>query len=122
MIIKIKQNKVRNIIDLLLTILGWIFLLTFLYQLIMNFDVKISYRFSSLTLANTNAIVLFTCITLAASTSLLLWWGYFNKKKYGSLNRRSFPLPTKNKEIAEFFEITHHEVLEIQDCRYVERE
>lgn len=120
MVINIKQKKVRKLIDFIITIFGWLFLLAFLYNMIRLFDIRLNLQFYSLNLVNANAIVLFTIFALVASATALVWWSTFNKRKYGPLKRRKFPTDTDNKDVAEFFNVSNTEVETYQKDKYVE--
>lgn len=120
MIINIKQSKFRKSLDLLFTILGWIFLFLFVYNFVAHFNTKLNVRFYYLNLSNANAILNFTFLLFVISFSVLSWWSYYNKRKYGFLKRRKFPESANDKEISDFFQISEEELRLIQDSRYVE--
>lgn len=120
MIINGKQTKFRKGLDLLLTILGWIFLFLFLYNFVTHLNNKLSLRFYILNLSNANAILFFTFLILVISFSSLSWWSAYNKSKYGLLNRRRFPQPANDKEISEYFGITEEELRLFQNGKYLE--
>jgi poly-beta-1,6-N-acetyl-D-glucosamine biosynthesis protein PgaD len=77
-------------------------------------------RFYFLNLSNANAILNFTLLLVVISAASLSLWSSYNKRKYGGLRRRSFPQPTEDKEIAEYFEKTEAELKDLQNDRYVE--
>lgn len=120
MIIHFKQSKFRKILDILLTIFGWIFLTFFLYYFIIHVDGSLNFKFYLLNLSNANGIILFTFFITVVSAVSLCWWSAYNKRKYGSLNRRKFPRDANNKEIAEYFQLTVEEVTRIQNDKYIE--
>lgn len=120
MIIINKRSILRKTLEVIITVCGWIFLITFLYQFIINFDMKVSFKFYSLTLANSNAIVLFTAIVTILSSGLLMSWSSYNKRKYGSLKRRNFPSPTTNEEMMEYYKVSEDQLKKIQKDRYTE--
>ncbi|MFC4802128.1 poly-beta-1,6-N-acetyl-D-glucosamine biosynthesis protein PgaD [Neobacillus sp. GCM10023253] len=120
MIIHFNRSKARKCLDILLTILGWLFLLIFLYYFIIHFGSEFSLRFYWLSISNANAIVNFTILYSVLITLSLLWWSTYNKWKYGSLNRRTFPEPAHNHEIASYFQLTEEEIERVQNDKYVE--
>lgn len=122
MIISVKQSKARKLMDIILTLLGWLFLITFLYNLVLHFEFKISFQFNSLSINSTNSILLFTIMTILISAVALVGWLSFNKRRYGSLKRRKFPGSVHAKEIAVSFQVTEEEVNRFQEQRYIDRE
>jgi poly-beta-1,6-N-acetyl-D-glucosamine biosynthesis protein PgaD len=121
MIINSKQSKPRKIIDLIFTFFGWLFLLLFLHNFISHFERKLDFTFFELNLANANSILLITMLVVFTSAVALTWWSSYNKRKYGKLNRRTFPHQTSPKEIAEYFQVNEDELTRIQIDQYIER-
>lgn len=120
MVIKMKQSKPRILLDIVVTTFAWVFLILFFYNLFTHFHSRLSFKFYLLDLSNSNAIVIFTGISLLLSSITLAFWSYYNKQKYGPLNRRQFPQPTTQKEMAESFQKTESEVKVFQNNKYVE--
>ncbi|MBM7649914.1 poly-beta-1,6-N-acetyl-D-glucosamine biosynthesis protein PgaD [Bacillus ectoiniformans] len=120
MIIQKESSILRSILEGIITLLGWLFLATFLFYLIINFEWGISFKFYSLTLANVNAILLFTLIMALLCVALLMAWSTYNKKKFGHLRRRKFPSPTTTKEILDYYQISEEQLEKIQEEKYVE--
>lgn len=121
MIIQVKQSKTRNAIDLIVTTLGWCFLALFLLNLFRHFRLGFNYQFYVLNLNNTNAILLFTLLSLFIFGSILSGWSFYNKRKFGHLRRRKFPKSASEKEVAAVFLTSEEEVLSLQKETYVER-
>lgn len=120
MIITGKQKRLRRVVEYIITLFGWLFLLGFLYNMIRLFKINLNLQFYSLNLVNANAIILFTFITLLISTLTLLWWSSFNKRKYGSLKRRNFPPVTASNEIAQLYSVKEEDIIRYQEDQYVE--
>ncbi|MFD0826305.1 poly-beta-1,6-N-acetyl-D-glucosamine biosynthesis protein PgaD [Neobacillus sp. M.A.Huq-85] len=116
----IKKSKFRRVLDFLFTFFGWIFLILFCYNFITRLNSKLNLRFYFLNLSNANAILNFTFILVVICAATLSLWSFYNKRKYGGLRRRSFPQPTEDKEIAEYFQKTEEEIKLLQNDRYVE--
>lgn len=121
MVIKHKQSRKRMFFESLCTALGWLFLISFIYVLGTNMNIEFNSKFYSLSLVNANAVITFTLIILALSLVVLSLWGNYNKKRYGTLNRRTFPDPTSMEEIGRYYSLTSSEVKELQEKRYIER-
>lgn len=120
MIINIKQSRYRKTLDIFLTIFGWIFLTLFFINFISHLNSKLNLRFYLLSLSNANAILIFTFSAIVVSSTSLLWWSSYNKRKYGYLRRRKFPPRTNSEEIAEYFQISKIELRKIYDEKYIE--
>lgn len=120
MIIKMKQSKPRFLLDLFVTTFAWVFLILFFHNLISHFHSRFSFKFYLVDLSNSNAIVIFTGFSLLLSSISLAFWSYYNKRKYGPLNRRKFPQPTTQKEMAVMFQKTESEVKAIQNNKYID--
>lgn len=120
MIINIKQSKFRKSLDFLLTITGWIFLLLFLHNFLNHLNSHLSMKFYLLALSSADAIVIFTICILGISAALLVWWSFYNKRKYGSLKRRRFPQPANDKEVADYFKKNEDEIGLLQNDRYID--
>ncbi len=121
MIINNKQSKPRKLIDLLFTLFGWAFLALFLYNFITHYEGTMNFIFLELNLANANSIILITILVVILSAAFLSWWSSYNRRKYGPLKRRNFPPQTGEKELAEYFQVTEVEHINIRESNYINR-
>ncbi|MBT2661714.1 poly-beta-1,6-N-acetyl-D-glucosamine biosynthesis protein PgaD [Bacillus sp. ISL-45] len=121
MIINNKQSRPRKIIDLLFTLFGWAFLALFLYNIITYFEGTLDFTFLELNLANANSIMLITILVVIISAAFLSWWSSYNRCKYGALKRRTFPPQACGKEMAEYFQVTEDEHMNIRESNYIDR-
>jgi poly-beta-1,6-N-acetyl-D-glucosamine biosynthesis protein PgaD len=121
MLIQKKNSILIKTFEIILTGLGWIFLILFLLILVSNVKWKLNGSMDSLSLVNSITIILFTVATSIISFLGLYFWGIFNKKRYGLLNRRTFPKSTETLEIATYYSMSQSDVLKLQHENYIER-
>ncbi|WP_420850305.1 poly-beta-1,6-N-acetyl-D-glucosamine biosynthesis protein PgaD [Peribacillus alkalitolerans] len=121
LVIKQKRNRKKFIFESVITSLAWIFIVYFVYLLFSYVEFDFNVRFYKLSLSNIDAIIIFTFSFVIFAFLSFFFWGEYNKKRFGSLNRRSFPKPLEIEEIAAFYSIRPEEVHTLQGQRYVER-
>lgn len=121
MIIQSENSRKRKIFEIVTTALGWLFLISFLLMLGSNLKWKISGKIYSLALVNSNTIILFTVVIIVISFIGLSIWGIYNKKRFGNLDRRSFPIATEIEDIADYYSLSSSEVLQLQQEKFVQR-
>lgn len=121
MVIQNKNSRSRKIFEITLTAFGWLFLVAFFFILVSNMKWKPNDRMDSLSLVNADTIILFTVAISIISFFGLYFWGIFNKRRYGSLHRRTFPNPTETLEIAIYYSMSPSDVLKLQHENYIER-
>jgi poly-beta-1,6-N-acetyl-D-glucosamine synthesis protein len=121
LVIKQKRNSKKFIIECIITSLAWIFIGYFVYELFSYVDFELTGTFYKLSLSNIDTIILFTIIFIFCAFLSLYLWGEYNKKRFGSLNRRAFPKPLEIEEIAAYYSLHPEDVQKVQGQRYVER-
>ncbi|WML53231.1 poly-beta-1,6-N-acetyl-D-glucosamine biosynthesis protein PgaD [Neobacillus sp. PS3-12] len=121
MIIQSEKKTKRKIFEAVTTAIGWIFLVLFLFMLGSHLEWKINRNIYALSLVNSSIIILVTVIVIIISFLVLTLWGIYNKRRFGKLFRRSFPIPTEIEEIADYYSLSTIEVLQLQQKNYVER-
>jgi len=121
MIIQGENSKRRRFMEIVLTAFGWLFLLVFLYVLGTTMKWTPSGKLYSLTLANANIIIFIGISVVAMSFIGLILWGEYNKRRFGQLQRRTFPESTTLNEMADYYSLKTDEVLQLQEKKYVER-
>ncbi|MCR5104131.1 MAG: poly-beta-1,6-N-acetyl-D-glucosamine biosynthesis protein PgaD [Eubacterium sp.] len=116
-----RQKKWKKIIEWIITIIGWIVMLTYvLYVIYGNLAIKNNWIIPNLGIFNKEMIqevnryyyILF--IVLLVSFIVFIIWKNYNKRKYGSFHRREFRPSVKAEEIALKFEMTKAQVIEMQ--------
>ncbi|MFE8695772.1 poly-beta-1,6-N-acetyl-D-glucosamine biosynthesis protein PgaD [Cytobacillus sp. FJAT-53684] len=121
MLVQNKPSRIRKIVGMVITALGWLFLLLFLIVLGSSMSFEWNSQFFKLSFANMNAIILFTCLIIVLSFLGLHLWGKYNKRRYGHLNRRTFPNQTDLDEIAKYYSISSSEILQLQEENFIDR-
>ncbi|MFN4213508.1 poly-beta-1,6-N-acetyl-D-glucosamine biosynthesis protein PgaD [Exiguobacterium sp.] len=105
-LVKTKHSIFRKIFDLVLTIIFWGYTLVvtwfFLSALIGVNDRYIATVKTALNVTNADirGLLALGLMALLASALILFTWRTYNKKRYGSLNRRKPPTPTTIEELA----------------------
>ena len=117
----IKSDRVwwREVIVGIFTLLVWIYCLSVVYFFVdalfyINHEYpsvfKIVFKMTTMDIRYFYKI---GAVLLISNYVLLLSWGYYNKKKYGSLKRRKYPKPTTEEDLMRLNmidEITYEEL------------
>lgn len=104
-LVKTKRSFVRSFIEILLTVVFWIYTLVvswfFVSALLNQNDRYIATLKSALNVTNEDirGLISFGVLILIGSATLLFVWRTYNKKRYGPLNRRKMPTPTTLEEL-----------------------
>lgn len=122
MIIDGRQSRIGRLVEGVLTLGGWLLLLFFFVQFVLltlgiDFDVQIPLLAVDVEILG---VVLITIGITALSTSLLWIWGWYNKAKFGGLNRRKFPLAVTDEELAGYFAVEVTWLRELQSKAWVD--
>ncbi|WP_159433268.1 poly-beta-1,6-N-acetyl-D-glucosamine biosynthesis protein PgaD [Clostridium cavendishii] len=108
------MKKIRFITSLLMTIVAWIFILGNSIFAIKSFSNSL--KGSGPTYSTTYLKI---SLVIAMLWSLLnTFWIKYNKKYFGSLNRRSFKAPVSAEELSKYFEIDIAKIESLQDNQY----
>lgn len=121
-----RQKLWKKIIEWVLTILGWIVILSYIGYLIYG-SLAIRFRwplFEFLFFTREMVLVIqeyffVLFIALLIAIILLVFWKNFNYHKFGKLHRRTFPPTVNNEELAEMFELDLQIIEQMQSERYV---
>lgn len=104
-LVKTKRSFVRSFIEILLTVVFWIYTLVvswfFVSALLNQNDRYIATLKSALNVTNEDirGLISFAVLILIGLATLLFVWRTYNKKRYGPLNRRKAPTPTTLEEL-----------------------
>lgn len=119
-LVKTKHSIFRKIFELVLTIIFWGYTLVvtwfFVSALIGVNDRYIATVKTALNVTNADirGLLAFGLIALLVSALVLFVWRTYNKKRYGSLNRRQPPTPTTIEELAALGLMDESEILRLQ--------
>ena len=129
LIIDGRQTQGRRILEYFVTAAGWAYVLLFLTQVIFSlilWSVGIEYikRFivSTEYYTMTITLVIFTLVVASIVLSLSLFWSYYNKAKFGKLNRRKMPTAVSLQELSEMFSISEECLCDLQTMSWIELE
>ena len=104
-IIKSKQNPFKRLLTIILTLVIWIYSIVVFYFFISAMfnenDKYISAVKEALKMTNNdiNWFLIIVFLLLIMSFFILIIWRTYNKKKFGSLNRRVYPENTTKEEM-----------------------
>jgi len=120
-----KQKTWKKIIEWILTILGWVVILSYISYLIYgSLAIKFDwYLFEFLFFTREMVSVIqeyffVLLITLLIAIILLIFWKNYNYHKFGKLHRRTFQPSVSNEELSEMFELDIHTIEQMQNERY----
>lgn len=104
-IVKSKQSVVIRIRNLVITLILWFYMLIVLYFFIsacFNYNdsfIRILKGYFKMTNADIRYFIIISVIYFCLSFIILFAWKMYNKKRFGSLNRRRKPEPTSDEEM-----------------------
>ena len=126
MLIDGKQKKNLRLIESLLTTFGWIYVISIIGQIIgsivlwyFNIDFILSKLFIFPNIKDTIRVLGITFIIAITSLSILYLWSKYNKIKFGSLTRRTFPKDVDSDDLANYFEIEKELVSQLQNSKKI---
>jgi poly-beta-1,6-N-acetyl-D-glucosamine biosynthesis protein PgaD len=125
MIIDGSKLSVRKAIELIITLLAWIYMIaTVLLLFTCLFHIQAEWKLMVLLLFHMEerqitAILCDIGIIGALCFLFQYLWGRYNYFTYGKLRRRSFPKPVEMKEMAEYFSLTEEEILYLQETNII---
>ncbi|SNU07938.1 poly-beta-1,6-N-acetyl-D-glucosamine biosynthesis protein PgaD [Lachnospiraceae bacterium] len=121
-----KQKKWKQVIEWILTILGWFIMLSYIGYIIYG-NIAIRHNlflpelgvFNRYMIEEVDKYYLFLLVILLLIFLIFIIWKNYNKKRFGSLHRRQFKPDVTVKELAERFETTEEKILEMQNERVI---
>ena len=121
-----KQKTWKKIIEWILTILGWLILLAYVgYVIYGSLAIKYGWflpenaLFNREMLGEAKKYYFIVFIVLLAGFVLFIIWKNYNKKRFGSLNRRKFRPEVTKEELVEKFAIDRLMVETLQNDRII---
>jgi poly-beta-1,6-N-acetyl-D-glucosamine biosynthesis protein PgaD len=118
------QKKSIKILEIVITILGWIFMLGYIIQtlfsiVVLKFKVPafLTNIFPYGDSKNTIKTVLITIGIAMFAAMIISLWGSYNYRKYAHLKRRTFPKDVTSSKIDGHFGLHPFEVLEMQNSK-----
>ncbi|MCI0184932.1 poly-beta-1,6-N-acetyl-D-glucosamine biosynthesis protein PgaD [Sulfoacidibacillus ferrooxidans] len=127
LIINKKQKRSKKILELFITIAGWGYIIVFTIQVIISillWVVGIHYLryfiLSNTYYSTTIDLVIFTIACALIVLSIVTYWSYYNKFKYGKLQRRTIPRDVTIVELSEIFSVSEEFIHDIQNKKWIE--
>ena len=123
------QKKSIRILEILITIIGWLIMLYYIIQTLFSivfwlllfmvfwlFNLSNFYNklFTSSDVSTTIHTFIITIFIASGSFILMYFWGKYNYKRYAHLRRRKFPKTVTNDEIERYFNLPSSTIEKMQ--------
>lgn len=124
-IIKSDRSWLREVVVGLFTLLVWVYCLTVVYffvDALFSLNHEFPALFKTIFKMTNNdiwGIIKIGVVLLISFYILLIVWGNYNKKKYGSLRRRKYPAPTTEEDLMNLNIIDEISYEELQNERVI---
>jgi poly-beta-1,6-N-acetyl-D-glucosamine biosynthesis protein PgaD len=119
-----RQKKKIKVVEAIITFMGWLVMVGFALQILLSvllwyFNLSEFYRelFMPYSVPETVRVVFVTLSISVLCLSVMYIWGRYNLKKFGPLNRRTFPVDTTVEEVAQFFNLPLEMVQDLQNSK-----
>lgn len=120
------QKRTIKILEKLITTIGWLFMLGYIFQILLSivcwlFNLSNFYH-KLFVLDNIQTTIHILTITVAIAICifiLIYFWGKYNYKRYAHLNRRKFPQDVTNDEIELYFGLSSSLVEKMQNDKVI---
>ncbi|WP_207726955.1 poly-beta-1,6-N-acetyl-D-glucosamine biosynthesis protein PgaD [Anaerosolibacter carboniphilus] len=126
MLIDGRQKRRIKIIESIITVLGWLYMLGFFVYTILTLVLwyfNINYIYNELffmqNIFDTLKIISVTVIAAIVAFTIMLGWGQYNYQRFGNLDRRQFPKAVSSDALAEYFKIPIQQVEELQNNKWI---
>ncbi|MFP4698480.1 MAG: poly-beta-1,6-N-acetyl-D-glucosamine biosynthesis protein PgaD [Eubacteriales bacterium] len=120
------QKKRKRFIEIIITIFAWFVMLGFFFQIffsviiwVFNLSEFYTRLFKIEDVGYTVRVFIITVGIAVINLLIMYWWGEYNYRKFGSLNRRKFPKETTPNEIAETLDLPIETVIHMQNNKII---
>jgi poly-beta-1,6-N-acetyl-D-glucosamine biosynthesis protein PgaD len=121
------QKKHFKFLERLITIIGWLLALGYMFQIILClllwfFNLSNFYR-KLFVLGSIKATLITMVITVIISISsfmILYLWSFYNYKRFAHLRRRKFPREVTVEDITDYFHLEPNLVIKMQGEKIIE--
>ena len=121
-----RQKKIKRFFEIILSIIGWLYIVVYVVYIIYGMIAK----FFGLTvikigiyndhmIIETMSYFKILLIVILISTIVINFWRFYNAKRFGKLERRSFPQDSNNKELAKYFNIDESVIIRMQNEKII---
>lgn len=122
-IIDRSEKNILKSSEILITSLGWIYLIGQITQLVLTVILwgLGTFYLGETILSDPSTIYIFVFTTFVAIIwiTLSMWWGNYNFKKFAHLNRRTFPQDTTAEEVSFVTKLNVSEILKLQNQKEI---
>ncbi|MDF2547169.1 MAG: pgaD [Anaerosolibacter sp.] len=129
MLIDGRQKRRIKVVEAIITLLGWIYILGFfiytaLTLILWYFNLNYIYNelFYMQNIFDTLKIISVTITAAMVAFVIMLGWGRYNYQKFGHLDRRQFPKKVSSEDIAKYFNLSIQQVDELQSDKWINLE
>lgn len=128
-IIKNRQKKWKKVIEYILTLLGWLYILVYLVYVIYGIiAVKLGLPLFEISMYNRGMLAeteRMFFILFVGSLIITLWlicWRQYNFRRFGKKDRRKFPKDVTDEDLAEYFKLEPEEIKKLKSQKVIEFE
>lgn len=128
-IIDHRQKKWKKVIEVILTVLGWTYILVYLVYVIYGIiALKLGLplleigMYSRGMLAETERMLFILFVGTLIITLYMICWRQYNFRRFGKKDRRRFPRNVTDEDIAEYFKLEVSEVRSLRGQKVIEFE
>ena len=121
-----KQKKWKKLLEWIFTIIGWLFMLTFICYLIYGFfAVRNGWYLPSFLFLNREMLeeiggyLHILAIIFFVGMLVFILWKNYNRMRFGRLHRRQFRPDVSNEELIEKFEVSSDLLFHLQHDRVI---
>lgn len=112
------MKKVRKILQIVTSLIAWYIIILALKEYTIIIWKWFKYEIDTPQIKKIGIMILIIIMSVLINTT----WITYNKKKFGSLNRRKFKEPVSKEELSNYFEIDEKEIEKFQSEKYLELE
>lgn len=120
-IIRNKQTWWKRILEILVTVFAWAFILIYLGYLIYGSVMVMSGRepfsffiYNEAMIRDSWKLMYISLIILLVEIVFMIFWKEYNRLRFGKLNRRKFPIDTTAEDIADIMQTESDLIREMQ--------
>lgn len=112
------MKKIRKILQIVTSLIAWYIIILALKEYTIIIWKWFKYEIDTPQIKKIGIMILIIIMSVLINTT----WITYNKKKFGSLNRRKFKEPVSKEELSNYFEIDEKEIEKFQSEKYLELE
>ena len=121
-----RQSLFKHILEFILSLLGWLYILTYVGYVIygvtadcLGLKIKSFLIYNQTMIHETELFFLILLIAALVVVLILILWKSYNYQRFGKLDRRKFRDSVSTGEIAEYFHISPEEIEKMKSEKYI---